>query len=215
MKKLLLILICIFTKYTNAQTIIDFDDSTLGLNSQNYYQKDINNYLNQFEGTWKYINGNNEITLVFKKKTFTDHPNPSMTVMQDELVGEYKYIKNGIEVLNTLQNINNNFTSSVGYNIYGSSRSRNNSGGTVPCYMCTVPGQRLFAYYNEPTLDNQCIYGSLLIHTFVENGQTKLFFSIRKRSNGLLCVKKSNDTQPATDYDLELANGEYIFVKVP
>lgn len=215
MRNILLIFICIFTQYTNAQTIIDFDDYANDLDVQSYYMKDINNYLNQFEGTWKYVNGNNEITLVFKKKTFTYHPNPSMTVIQDELVGEYKYIKNGVEVLNTLQNINANHNNSIKYNIQNSVRNKNNNDGTVPCYMCTVPSQRLYAYYDEPTLDNQCIYGSLLIHTFVENGQTKLFFSIRKRTNGFSCVKKSDESQPAIDYDLELTNGEYIFVKVP
>ena len=217
MKKILLILFCICINYTNAQTIIDFDESTLGLNSQYYYMKDINNYLDQFEGTWKYINGNSEIELVFKKKTFTDHPNPSMTVMQDELVGEYRYVKNGVEVLNTLQNINNNHSTSVEYHFYGSSRTSNDR-GTIPCYMCTVPNQRLWVYYeeDEPTNDNECLYGSVLIHTFVENGQTKLFFSIRKRlKEGFSCVKKSDDTQSATDFDLEIADGEYIFVKVP
>src|SRR5690606_41742067 len=120
----------------------------------------------------------------------------------------------GLEIINTLQNINTNHGSSGEYNIQNGVRKRND-GGTVPCYMCTVPNQRLYAYYEEPTLDNDGIYGSLLIHTFVENGQTKLFFSIRKRERGMLYYKKSDDTQFATDFDLELANGEYIFVKVP
>ncbi len=215
MKNILLILSCICINYTNAQTIIDFDDYANDLDVQSYYMKDVNNYLNQFEGTWKYVNGNNEITLVFKKKTFTYNPNPNLTVMQDELVGEYRYVKNGVEIINTLQNINTNHSSSGDYNIQSSLRSKNNNGGTVPCYMCTVPRQRLYAYYYEPTLDNDGIYGGLLIHTFVENGQTKLFFSIRKREWGMLYYKKSDSTQFATDFDLDLANGEYIFIKIP
>ena len=217
MKKILIFILffAFMSKAQSQMTIIDFDNYANDLDSQNYYMKDINNYLDQFEGTWKYINGNSEIELVFKKKTFTDHPNPSMTVMQDELVGECRYVKNGVEVLNTLQNIDVNHIMSVEYNISGGVRTSNDR-GTIPCYMCTVPNQRLWVDYDESTNDNECLYGSVLIHTFVENGQTKLFFSIRKRlKEGFSCVKKSDDTQSATYFDLEIADGEYIFVKVP
>tara|TARA_R110001599_G_C11974559_1_gene634292 strand:- start:50 stop:577 length:528 start_codon:yes stop_codon:yes gene_type:complete len=68
----------------------------------NSYYKDINNVLNNFEGTWLYTNGNTslKIKLVKSLKYFNGK------YYEDLLVGGYQYIKDGIEKINTLSDAN-------------------------------------------------------------------------------------------------------------
>ncbi|NIK93548.1 hypothetical protein GZ212_15415 [Mangrovimonas sp. CR14] len=101
MKVLLLflgILICLSCK---AQTIIvpigsgaDFEDN------QDYYIKDVNNEFEKFVGTWQYQNGNSYITSKLKENEHYQISNNKKYV--DLLVGEYQYVENGVEKVNTL-----------------------------------------------------------------------------------------------------------------
>ena len=63
-----------------------------------YYQ---DNIINNYVGTWKWTSGTDEftITLVKKKKN-----NDEFSV--DILSGGYRYVKNGLEVVNTLSDVN-------------------------------------------------------------------------------------------------------------
>ena len=69
------------------------------------YYKDIDNFLDQFVGTWKYQNGQEEFLLILKKKleyNFDDH-------FEDQLYGEYSYNTTyGVNLINTLSEINQN-----------------------------------------------------------------------------------------------------------
>lgn len=53
----------------------------------------VNNYINKFEGVWKWINGNDTLILKLKKtnKLFGDYT-------EDVLLGVHKYVKNGIVI---------------------------------------------------------------------------------------------------------------------
>jgi len=67
----------------------------------NAYVKDIDGKLNPFIGTWKWVNGNSEFTVVFVKKEMYDASglNP---FKEDTVLGGYRYIENGVEIVNTL-----------------------------------------------------------------------------------------------------------------
>ena len=69
----------------------------------NSYYKDVNNVLNDFEGTWLYTNGNTslKITLVKYLQLYNGK------YYEDLLIGGYQYIENGIELVNTLDDANN------------------------------------------------------------------------------------------------------------
>lgn len=87
-----------------AQTPIVAIDAPRTSTSDGAYFKDLNNELNRFEGTWLFTNGADSLTLKFQKRQMTYNG----TDYEDKLIGEYKYMGNGIEVVNTLTNIDNN-----------------------------------------------------------------------------------------------------------
>jgi len=77
------------------------------------YYKDINNELDDFEGTWLYINGNTSLKIILRKEVMFYNGD----YYEDVMVGEYRYIENGVELVNTLDNIN--VTNVYEHNIYG------------------------------------------------------------------------------------------------
>jgi hypothetical protein len=81
------------------------------------YYKDLDNDLDKFVGTWKYTNGSTSLTITLIKKVMFH--NLEGNYYEDTLIGEYKYTVNGVDVINTLNNLNSNYTSQFDYNISG------------------------------------------------------------------------------------------------
>lgn len=77
--------------------IISYNSSNI---PKNAYCKDLNNDLDKFTGTWKYENGNTELVITIVKNEQIDLD----SYYTDELAGNYKYIENGVEIVNTLLN---------------------------------------------------------------------------------------------------------------
>ncbi|WP_369998504.1 DUF6705 family protein [Winogradskyella sp.] len=118
MKKHILILSILMTLSCKAQSVIvpigsgeDFEKTP------NYYKKDVNNEFDKFEGTWKYQNGNNEVT--FKLKKEEHYQTSSESNYMDLLVGEYQYKEDGTEIVNTLSDFDDNSISGYEHNISG------------------------------------------------------------------------------------------------
>jgi hypothetical protein len=119
MKKLLVIAFVIVEMCCRGQTpvipLLEEDPLTV---IEGAYYKDVNNELNKFAGTWKYTGPNNtSFTIVLQKKVMVKHPYENH--YEDILVGEYKYVSNGVELINTLPNLNTNFANYYKYNITG------------------------------------------------------------------------------------------------
>ena len=127
---------------TQAQqfTTVDLFDvnSSIGFGRNGYYYKDVNNYLNQFVGTWSdVINTGGYPYEVYEfrfvKKTFIKStPNGSIYKL-DALVGEMRMLKQGTEIYNGFNNLNQNYNSNTQYNIYSSIRVGNGN-----CNNCTT-----------------------------------------------------------------------------
>lgn len=77
------------------------------------YLKDVENKFSPFLGTWKWQDGNNELTITFTKLEMVY--NNGLDYYCDYLIGKYKYVENGIVIFNSLNyngiNANNFFTS--------------------------------------------------------------------------------------------------------
>ena len=103
MKNILLIFTIILSILScKAQSpIIDIADKQTEL-VDGAYIKDIYNELDKFVGTWVYTNGNTSLTVIFQKKTQVYNG----SWYEDLLVGEYQFIENGVEKINTLSNLN-------------------------------------------------------------------------------------------------------------
>jgi|GEM_PF-1771756 hypothetical protein len=63
-----------------------------------YYQ---DNVINNYAGTWKWTNGTDEFTIVLVKKKCNLE-----RFSVDVLSGGYRYVKNGVEQINTLSDVN-------------------------------------------------------------------------------------------------------------
>jgi len=96
--------------------ILPLDYNPLNLVEGAYY-KDLNDELTKFTGTWKYTNGTTSFTIVFQKKAMFF--NSEDNYYEDILIGEYKYIENGVEKVNTLPNLTINYANQYKYNIAG------------------------------------------------------------------------------------------------
>ena len=102
-KKILLIaglLLC--AGYYGASAQVNPDDVVPGT----YYQ---DNVINNYVGTWKWTSGTDEFTIVLVKKkyNFEDYST-------DVLSGGYRYVKNGVELVNTLNDVHIDINASDG-----------------------------------------------------------------------------------------------------
>ena len=218
MKKYIFILFSLFTLNSFAQqfTITDKFDYTNNIErrSNGYYYKDITGYFDQFIGTWQYQNGTTTYILKLEKRTFTEnYAHTNKTYKQDELIGALRIIKNGVILYNDWFTLNQNFTDVVKYNIFSIVRAENFN----DCYMCTYPNQRLYLKYNEPNNDNYA-YANLgiLMHTYLDNGVTKLRLNFRSdQLNPDAFVKTSDMQSMPNKTGLFLDFGTFDFVKVP
>lgn len=104
MKYILIIFVFVFSIQCSAQTqIVNASDcdSYFNENSGNYYRKDVNNIMNQYEGTWKWTNGNKEFLLNLSKQKHYYHQYGNDNYYEDRLVGYYQVKENGVIIADT------------------------------------------------------------------------------------------------------------------
>ena len=193
---------------TPTQTVDRFNKN-IYYGENGVYYKDIDEYFNQYIGTWLYTNGTTSLKVVFKKKYFTiidEH----RTFYTDALIGEYEYIVNGVTIFNTLNELNINKSSQYDYYLYSSSRMPNYDS----CYECTIPRQRLVMVYDEPTNDNMPLSGTFVMHTITQNGLVKLYVNFANDYAMGMNWSKTNVDLPATTTQLTLPEGVYLFNKI-
>ncbi|HET8809140.1 MAG TPA: DUF6705 family protein [Flavobacteriaceae bacterium] len=199
MKNLFFILIFFITTYNvNSQvTLVDLDDWN-GMPEENHYYKDVDNYLDPFVGTWVYTNGNTSLKIVLEKKVMAANP----YYYEDLLVGEYRYVENGVEKINTLPTLTT---------IYGNQRSHNIVGNTViskhqkpECGNCTPGEKRVNLGFSDPIHQ---LSGELILQRITVNGQPAL--KAYKRTTIYFI---SMDEKSPYSYML-VPSGEYILMK--
>lgn len=103
MKVSLLFLGIIICLSCRAQ-IIPLDNVEHFENSPTYYLKDVNNEFDNFEGTWVCQNSDFEVVMKLRKE---EHYLTPLNYYRDMLIGEYKFIENAVEEVNTLMDFNN------------------------------------------------------------------------------------------------------------
>lgn len=127
------------------------------------YYKDIDNELDDFEGTWLYTNGNTSLKIILRKEVMFYNGD----YYEDVMVGEYRYIENGVELINTLDNIN--VTDVYEHNIYGQSLFYNCT--LLPASDCVDGEVRL----SISLFDANTIHGAeFILHKRTINGQEAL-----------------------------------------
>lgn len=139
----LISIIVAFTLSCKAQTVpleTSYYDVVPGA-----YFKDTLNQMDSFVGTWQYTNGNTTLIIVLQKK---EHVYDG-EFYEDLLVGEYKYIENGIEIINTLPLLSG--IDAQQQNIVGNltiSKDR-----FLACQDCAINERRFLLSFKDPERD--------------------------------------------------------------
>ena len=110
MKKYLIILIALISFSCKAQQTYSLSDQgTTDIYKDNNHIKDFDGILDKFVGTWKWTNPSNSNTYLIVQffKILDWNPNNSRNYYEDKILGNYKYVENGVVITNTL-NYNSN-----------------------------------------------------------------------------------------------------------
>jgi hypothetical protein len=199
MKIFKIIIISLLAITCKAQTpIIDISQSRFG-QPDGYYMKDINNYLNPFEGTYIYTNGTTSFKMILVKKV----QQYNGRYYEDLIIGEYQYIENGIEKANTLNQINTVYNDQRSHNIDGNLIVNNNF-RYWKCPSCPTNEKRLSC----SIMDTSTLRGaSITMRRTSEAGQEVMKIKI-SHVTGVALVSG----QPAPP-DFSLPQGEFTLIK--
>jgi len=199
--KLIFLLINILTVFSCKAQIIPYESNqNLYVRNSGEYYKDTNNVFNSFEGEWKWenTNTNSSLTLIFKKEIAI---NDGSGYTYDLLVGEYQYIENGVELANTLADIDNS-------NIIGHYHKISGIGTLTKynypqCNDCEEGERRMRVSIRHDQFDG--VTGKLIMRYIVENDIEKLHVIVK---DGPWLASDPN----APDF-IDVPFGEYILVK--
>ena len=171
MKKLLKIsLLLLFTINCNSQTVIPLEEQNGTVLSGAYY-KDKNGSLNYYDGIWQYSNGLDTLKIVLRKKIFQ----PVGNYHEDLLIGEIKYVKNGVLKASTLSAISIDYSNNNRHTISGNIVLT--SPDFLNCTDCISGEKRIYLGFVDPStninragymvLKKQIISGLDVIKIFV------------------------------------------------
>lgn len=171
-----------------------------------YYLKDTYNDFDPYIGTWKYQNlsTNSFLVIKFKKKqayfsTVTNH-------YSDHLVGEYQYIENGIEIINTLAGLDS--VSNPYFNKISGSLIYQGKYGFSTCIECPDDVIRIKLSFDDP--ERMFNSGGIdMWHKTEADGTKKIMIDLYYDGLGLRFWEHPNE--PTT---LRIPYGKYTLTKV-
>lgn len=203
MKKFLYIFSIFFTTFCFSQNPIINILNENGSAKTNAYYKDVDNILNPFTGTYIYTNGNNQLKIQLIKMTLQFNGR----YYEDLLIGEYQYIENGVEIINTLGNINENYINQHKHNIVGNIIIDNPNFRMWKCPTCDINEKRVMITISD---DLSKRFGYLILRKVVEvdsSGQT-----VETLHANITNVSRSFSDNPNPP-DFHLPIGEFTMIK--
>ena len=199
MKTLKTITLIIFFVSCKAQTpILDISDSGTGL-PYGYYLRDNNNLLNSFEGTYQYTNGADTLKIVLVKKVLQYNSQ----YYEDLIIGEYQYIKDGVQIVNTLSEITTTYLNQRNHKIEGNLIVDKNY-RVWKCTSCSLTENRLSTQIEDVVSER---FAELVLRRTTEGGQEVMKIKITNISRVI-----EIDDQP-TAPDFALPTGEFTLIK--
>jgi hypothetical protein len=174
-----------------------YDISDIKNGPKGSYYKDIHGVLDGYDGTYLYTNGATSLKFILKKKVMSKG-----YYYKDLIIGEFQYIENGVELNNTLANIDVKYTDEqsnhciMGYMIL--------TGTQLGCSDCSPTEKRLRLSFVDNKSKN--IAGIDIRKTTV-NGIEALKVKIWWDD---IIIVKEGDPAPAPG---TLRPGQYIMIK--
>jgi hypothetical protein len=200
MKTIKIIIIALIAIQCKAQNpIINIEDAD-GFPTTGIYYKDINNLLNPFEGTYLYTNGNTSFKIILVKKV----QQYNGRYYEDLIIGEYLYT-NGVNTVDTLNEINTVYNNQRVHNIDGNFVVNNNF-REWKCPTCPINEKRLSLSIRDAATDR---YAHIGMRRTTENGQEVMKIKISHATGQSYNV----DTEPVPP-DFSLLYGEFTLIKL-
>jgi len=211
MKKIAILIFCLTLSCTSSSQVLNIDTTRRSNVPLNSYLKDIDSFQNQFEGTWIYQNGQEYLEVRFlKKEMMLSNPGPNQ-YFEDVLVGEYKYINsNGVEKVNSLNNLYQNHTSDFDYNLY--SITKLSLLNAPLCPACPAGTERMYMLFNEPANDDFLLSAKFVMRRVIENGVEMLKVQFVTDSSAI-GRKKRDFVSPSFFRQFSLPYGNYTLIK--
>ncbi len=194
----ILLLLTTATSFSQSPVIDILTHDSANVPDGGYY-KDGGNHLNKFDGTWLYTNGNTSLKIVLQKKVLYHVGN---RYYEDIIIGEYQYIKNGIEIINTLSRLNDYCPNPIAYGIQGNSLIENY--GRPNCTDCAANEKRVRLMFGEIKG-----YGTIVTKKLIVGGQDAIRVNISKTSSSI------SFGSPPTSTLVKIPIGEFILIKQP
>jgi hypothetical protein len=175
-----------------------YDISDIKDGVEGSYYKDLNGVLDGYDGTYLYTNGTTSLKIILKKKVLSKG-----YYYKDLIVGEFQFIKNGVELNNTIANINVNYTNeNVNHIITG---SRVLTGTIYGCPDCAPTEKRLRLSFVDKKAHR--IKGLDIRKTTV-NGVPAI--KVATFDEGSTIVLKVGDPRPPAP---SLESGDFLMIK--
>lgn len=167
------------------------------------YFKDLNNELDKFEGTWMYTNNSISFILILEKKEQI----PDGEYFEDILVGEYQYINNGVEVINTIPELIQSPDDIDNRNIGGNHIIPIDL--FAPCDDCSQDERRVKLYFIDPERSYLSVY---LILRYLQDAnqfgqEAQMTATIVPIGGGSLLPN------PDSPREIRVPYGEYLMIK--
>ncbi|MEY8849927.1 DUF6705 family protein [Psychroserpens sp. XS_ASV72] len=200
MKYIFRISILVFTIYScKAQTPV-LSLKNPGIYQDGAYYKDLDNELDKYVGTWVHQNGNTELVLSFIKKEQTFNG----SWYKDSLLGEYKYIENGTEIMNFLPRLTDpNVNDGQHYVRFSSFYKKMEH---PSCEDCSVTERRLQMHFRDPAPDRKHFSNYIILRHIVENGVEKIVAYLTGPQGSYSIA----DGQP---FDIRVPSGYYTLMR--
>lgn len=193
------------TLYGQSPIYPVFQNSTLR-NVQGAWYKDINGDYNSYIGIWKYEN--NGVVFTLKLEKMLQYFDPEYLTYEDFVVGEYRYVVNNVEKINTLSNFNLGLTNPYRYNLFGS--AINTAENFPECSSCQPFEKRLLMMFNDPSLTNiEGLSGQLIIRRLVNSTPPKIEVWLKQEGN---IYYEAGSPQPVDAFTIPW--GTYVLTKV-
>ncbi len=167
MKNILKIYLILIISISNAQ-IIPLEQWN-GIEEDGKYYKDTNNVLNTFEGTWVLSENNQYLKIILIKKTYQSIAGFHH---EDLMIGEMNYTYGGLDIINTLSNININYPNNHKHTISGNLILK--TPNLLNCTDCDLNEKRLYLglVTNVPgymVVKKTTVNGQEAIKIFIQN----------------------------------------------
>ncbi|WP_430410939.1 DUF6705 family protein [Kordia sp.] len=161
------------------------------------YYKDIDGDLDKYVGTWKYTNGTTSFTITFRKviQSFNGK------WYDDLLVGDYKYVKNGVVIMDYLNRVNDPTVNNGQHYIYGNRIIYPYQ--DVDCDGCTHMERRFELFFSDP--EQRYLSQAMIVRHIIVNNIQKI--QVNLRLEDLRLAPEGTNLEPRVPF------GNYTLVK--